>query len=616
MSRRSSGTTYSTLKEAAAAALALGIETCIEYNFRYKEDPLLPACPNQYYSDWSGWRDFFGKPENKHYESVREASEATIALGIRTITEYENRYKEDPKLPSNPHRAYRSEWPGYPAFFGKKTCSFFKSYEEARAAAIALNIKSYAEYRKRYREHPQLPANPRTRYFSEWIDWKTFLGVKIKSDYYSYAEARRVAQQSGVSRQSEYQSLARMDRRLPSNPNKVYQSEWVGWRSFLAPIKPRLYESYNEAKAAVRAIGLANSQEYLLRYKEDPKLPAHPEKKYSDEWSSWRDFLGPKAIKRAEQFAREGNSFRRQIRNKSRKLKPHYKSFDEAAKAARALGIKTRKSYGKSYFADPRLRANPNQIYKSSWRGWDFFLTGNDTSRYPTYAEAQKAARSLKICTAREYAERYKEDPRLPANPKACYREEWESFQIFLGIEKNPVYEKLEDAAKAAQSLGITSSTEYKRRRKDDPLLPAVPFQTYNSEWRSWYHFLGRPEPTFYTAYSEAKKAVRRLKIQSSLEYKRRHKEDPLLPSAPFETYNSEWQNWYHFLGKSEPTLYPTYSEAKMAARNLQIKSSLDYRRRHQEDPSLPYDPRKAYREDWKGWPSFLGKNKSYNRAA
>jgi len=57
-----------------------------------------------------------------HYLTWQEASVATLKLGIKTMPEYERegRYKEDPKLPSNP-RLFYQDYPGAKIFLGKKS---------------------------------------------------------------------------------------------------------------------------------------------------------------------------------------------------------------------------------------------------------------------------------------------------------------------------------------------------------------------------------------------------------------------------------------------------------------------------------------------------------------
>lgn len=93
---------YLTYQKASAAAQNLGISTCAEYQRRYAEDPKLPSTPDQYFhNDWDDWPTFLGREKPERYVTLADASLAAQNLGIRTCAEYQRRYTEDPKLPSN-----------------------------------------------------------------------------------------------------------------------------------------------------------------------------------------------------------------------------------------------------------------------------------------------------------------------------------------------------------------------------------------------------------------------------------------------------------------------------------------------------------------------------------
>ena len=55
------------------------------------------------------------------------------------------------------------------------------------------------------------------------------------------------------------------------------------------------YETIEEASQAAMSLGITSQPDYKKCYKEDPKLPAHPDQVYSDDWASfgtWYGFLG------------------------------------------------------------------------------------------------------------------------------------------------------------------------------------------------------------------------------------------------------------------------------------------------------------------------------------
>ncbi|RBM49257.1 hypothetical protein DLR65_10175, partial [Vibrio tarriae] len=56
---------------------------------------------------------------NQFYTSLAEAQQATQALGIKSYTEYLQRYRKDPYLPRNPAACYSTDWQSWPTFLGK-----------------------------------------------------------------------------------------------------------------------------------------------------------------------------------------------------------------------------------------------------------------------------------------------------------------------------------------------------------------------------------------------------------------------------------------------------------------------------------------------------------------
>jgi superfamily II DNA or RNA helicase len=166
---------YKTCAEASVAAIRLGIRTKESYPDRRRNDPRLPGWPPTHYSNFPGWKSFLRGCADGHYETCKKASEATIALRIDSILVYKRRYKEDPRLPSNP-QAYYPGFLGWNKFFGTKP--FYKTCAEASRATIRLMIKSETEYGKKYKEDPRLTATPYKKY-SDWPGWPKFLG-KVK----------------------------------------------------------------------------------------------------------------------------------------------------------------------------------------------------------------------------------------------------------------------------------------------------------------------------------------------------------------------------------------------------------------------------------------------------
>ncbi len=284
-----------------------------------------------------------------------------------------------------------------------------------------------------------------------------------------------------------------------------------------------------------------------------------------------------------------------------------YPTLAEASKAAQKLGIKTAREYRACYKDDPYLPSNPLGTYLKEWISWPEFL-GTVRDYYSTLAEASKAAQTLGIKKYDEYCKRYKEDPRLPLDPRDKYPKEWNSWPEFLGTARD-YYSTLAKASKAAQTLGIKTSSEYKKRYREDPRLPSRLSKKYSKEWVSWPDFLGTVVE--YSTLVEASKAAQLLGIKIWAEYRKRYKEDPLLPSDPLKTYPKEWISWPEFLGTVRD-YYSTLAEASKAAQTLGIKKYDEYCKRYKEDPRLPSDPRDKYPKEWNSWPEFLGTAQDY----
>ncbi|MCS6124109.1 integrase repeat-containing protein, partial [Shewanella baltica] len=196
---------YASLTEAQLATQALSITSYSEYKQRYREDPRLPSRPDATYSaDWQSWPTFLGKEEKTLYTSLAKAQLATQALSITSQSDYKQRYREDPRLPSNPNATYSADWQSWPQFLGTAD-KFYPTLAAAQQATQALSITSYPEYKQRYREDPRLPSNPNATYAADWQSWPTFLGKEEKTFYTSLAKAQLAIQALGITSQPEYQ---------------------------------------------------------------------------------------------------------------------------------------------------------------------------------------------------------------------------------------------------------------------------------------------------------------------------------------------------------------------------------------------------------------------------
>jgi len=581
---------YRLYEDARDSVQQLHIKSESKYRVRYQEDPRLPSKPKNVYRNvgWSDWYDFLGTKRPNFYPTYIEAKNATKKLNIKSFIDYRKHYKEDPKLSSRPDGTYKSNgWIDWNDYFGTTDISNYSSYEKAKNAARKLNLKSYSDYRKRYIEDPKLPSKPERTYIKEWKNFNEFLGVKKNSLYPTLEEAKQAVLKLYIKSDSEYRKRRHEDPRLPATPSRYYKDKgWISILDFLSkPLSPK-YLLYKEAKKAVKILSIKTRKEYSKRYKEDPKLPSNPEELYKDDWRDFYHFLGVKAP-------------------------IYYKSYIEAKRAVEKLDIKSRKEYitGKRYKEDAHLPSNPSSFYKGNgWTKWDKFII----THYLTYEEAKDVAQKLKIRTRIDYIrnKQYKGDLLLPSNPEKTYKNKgWIDWYHFLGTNAPGIYKTYLEAQIAVQRLNIHSMTEYKIRRSENHCLPSSPSECYKKKgWVSSKKFLNLNKPEYYESYKDAQKAAQFLRIKNKYQYigKKMYKKDPRLPSTPEKFYKSKgWKSWPSFLGVKPINIYPTYEKAKWAARRLNIKTGEEYRKQklYKKDPQLPSTPEMKYRN--KGWISF-----------
>ncbi len=104
------------------AAIKLGIKTCREYQQFCHKDPKLPSHPDNFYVDtWEQeekWLRLLKNGRFSKYATIEEASNATEVLGIKTVKEYQKKYKTDPKLPTCPGQVYSETWVEFGKWFG------------------------------------------------------------------------------------------------------------------------------------------------------------------------------------------------------------------------------------------------------------------------------------------------------------------------------------------------------------------------------------------------------------------------------------------------------------------------------------------------------------------
>lgn len=227
---------------------------------------------------------------------------------------------------------------------------------------------------------------------------------------------------------------------------------------------------------------------------------------------------------------------------------------------------------------------------------------------FPTYEEAKKIVMDNGIKSLSEYTKHSKELG-LPACPNDTYKEKgWVDSYDFLGKERPMSFPSYEEAKKIIQENKIKSQTEYRICFKKFG-LHSTP-ENYYKEWNGWYDYLGKETPISFPPYEEAKKIVQEKGIKTREEYKKYYK-DLGLPSTPPSAYKTNgWNGWYDFLGKTKPTDFPSYEDAKRIVQMNGIKSITEYKRFYKE-LGLPSNLHTIYKDSgWTDAYDFFGTSK------
>jgi hypothetical protein len=169
-------------------------------------------------------------------------------------------------------------------------------------------------------------------------------------------------------------------------------------------VRPNFYPTWQEASEAVILLGIKSTGEYRRGgYRADPRLPSHPSSFYQD-FPNWPTFL------------LSGN--RAHIRDP-------YQTWQEASAATLQLKINGRNEYQKRYREDEKLPSAPAGFY-TDFPGWSVFfgkearVTVRRKKTYRTWSQAAIAAKRIGIKSIAAYHKRHTEDHRLPKNPRMC----------------------------------------------------------------------------------------------------------------------------------------------------------------------------------------------------
>jgi len=203
---------------------------------------------------------------------------------------------------------------------------------------------------------------------------------------------------------------------------------------------------------------------------------------------------------------------------------------------------------------------------------------------------AREKVRLLKLNSTEDWLHFWKREKPIgiPRNPNKVYKEEWlgmgdwlGTFTIQTGQRKYLTYS---NAKKYLKPLKINSVNEYRSyiRRNHIDFLPAAPNIVYK-EFISFNDWLGKKEKVFKT-FNEARKYSRSLKLTKFNDWRlhTKKKEFPIdIPTAPWTTYKNEWidtSDWLGYKIETKNIAYLPFKKARKIARSFKLKSYSEWR--------------------------------------
>jgi len=191
----------------------------------------IPANPSGTYKDegWIGFGDWLGTgtiaPFNRVYRPFEEARAFVHQLHLKNRGKWLNWTKTEAKpddIPTDPSKVYKDQgWNGWGDWLGTGTIAVFnrsyRPFEEARAFAHSLQLKSGSEWRewaKTDAKPSDIPANPKDVYkYEGWNGWGDWVGTGtiavFNRSYRPFEKARAFAHSLQLKSGSEWREWAK-----------------------------------------------------------------------------------------------------------------------------------------------------------------------------------------------------------------------------------------------------------------------------------------------------------------------------------------------------------------------------------------------------------------------
>jgi superfamily II DNA or RNA helicase len=159
-------------------------------------------------------------------------------------------------------------------------------------------------------------------------------------------------------------------------------------------------------------------------------------------------------------------------------------------------------------------------------------------------------------------------------------------------------FRSFEDARNYIRSLKLTGYEnwrEYSKSGKRPADIPSHPDRIYKKEWKGYVDWLGSEgRPSQFLPFAEAREIVHKIGLKSVKkwrEYLRSGKKPENIPAAPNTAYKDEWKGYPDWLGnkgkRGRYTEFLPFIEARKIVRELKFKNLLEFRH-YARDGKLP----------------------------
>ena len=215
----------------------------------------------------------------------------------------------------------------------------------------------------------------------------------------------------------------------------------------------------------------------------------------------------------------------------------------------------------------------PPHIYKNEWKGWGNWLgSGNIAPSdrvFLSYSKSKQFVSKLGLKNWNDwsnYCKSGKNPPDIPSNPNKSYKKQWRGWGDWLGTgyvaNQNREFRSFKNARGYIQSLRLESKAgwgKYSRSARKPKDIPSNPSHIYKKQWRGWGDWLGTgriaDQDKVYRSFEEAKKFVRSLRLQNTIQwddYCKSGKKPEDIPANAPQTYKDKWTWWSDWLGYEE----------------------------------------------------------------